>query len=103
MAKRKKFSAQTKIQILKKHLQKNKAISELCTEHECAPGSIYQWQETLFSRGHQLFENKTGRPVDSRKADARLTEVEKKLAAKNAIIAELMEELLKEKKLNGVI
>ena len=103
MAKRKKFAARTKVDILQQYLQKKTAMTDICEQHKCSPGSVYQWQETLFSRGHQIFENKTGRPLDTQKRDARLKEAEEKLAAKNAIIAELMEELLKEKKLNGVL
>ena len=103
MAKIKKFSSRTKVDILQQYLQKKVAMTAICKEHECSPGSVYQWQDTLFSRGHQLFENKTGRPVDIQKQDVKLKEIEEKLAMKNAIIAELMEELLKEKKLNGVL
>ena len=103
MAKRKKFSSRTKVDILQQYLQKKAAITDLCKQHECSPGSVYQWQETLFSRGHQVFENKVGRPIDENKRDARLKAAEEKLATKNAIIAELMEELLREKKLNGVL
>jgi len=103
MAKRRKFAPQTKVEILKKHLQKKKSISDICDEYECTPGSIYQWQDTLFSRAHQCFENKTGRPVNEKLQEANWKAMEDKLASKNAVIAELMEALLKEKKSNGVI
>ena len=103
MTKRKKFSPQSKIDILQQYLQKKHAMTDICQTHECSPGSVYQWQETLFSKGHQLFENKTGRPINQQKRDIEAKALEEKLATKNAIIAELMEELLKEKKLNGVI
>ena len=103
MTNRKHFSSQTKIDILKKHLQKKEAISEICGEFGCAPGSVYQWQETLFSRGHQIFETKVGRPVNEKAKNERISALEEKLQNKNAVIAELMEELLKEKKLAGVI
>ena len=97
MAKRKKFSPQTEAEILKKHLQKKEAMSDLCTQYECTPGSVYQWQDLLFSRAHQCFENKTGRPVDEKLHQANQKALQEKLAMKNAVIAELMEELLKKK------
>jgi len=106
MAKRKRFTATTKASILKQHLQKKSPISELCVEHGCTPGSVYQWQETMFSRAHQLFEmsaNRVGRPRDEVLREQKMVELEKKLVAKNAVISELMEEILKEKKLAGVI
>jgi transposase-like protein len=101
MSKRKRFEATTKVSILKRHLQKKESISELCEEHGCTPGSVYQWQETLFSRGHKVFENKTGRPVNEKARDKKIAGLEAKLNSKNAIISELMEELLQEKNRGG--
>ena len=104
MARRKNFSSSTKASILKQHLQKKKAISDLCEENDCTPGSIYQWQEALFSRAHIIFEksgNKVGRPRDESLREKKMDALEKKLQSKNEIISELMEELLKEKKLAG--
>lgn len=103
MARRKRFEAKTKVKILKRHLQKKEAVSSLCEEYDFVPGSLYQWQEILFSRGHICFENKLGRPKDEKKRDEKISHLEKKLEAKNEVISELMEELLKEKKLAGVI
>lgn len=106
MARRKNFPAQVKSSILKQHLVKKKAVSELCEAHGCSPGSIYQWQDTLFSRAHEIFETgqkKVGRPKDHAALEKKTSDLEEKLAAKNAIISELMEELLREKKLAGVI
>lgn len=105
MAKLKRFSAKDKATVLKKHLQKKVTISDVCNEYGCSPGSVYQWQDTLFSRAHMIFEssaNRVGRPQDCATQSRKMEEIEKKLAAKNAIIAELMEELLLEKKLAGV-
>jgi transposase-like protein len=106
MSKKKRFPAETKASILKQHLQKKQPISELCQTHGCSPGTVYQWQETLFARAHMVFENggrAVGRPRDQAAAAKKAEQLEEKLAAKNAIIAELMEELLREKKLAGVI
>lgn len=106
MSKRKRFSPQTKSLILKQHLQKKKEISTLCEEHGCQPSSVYQWQDALFSRAHEVFEassSRVGRPKDAALQKKTQQLLEQKLDTKNAIIAELMEELLKEKKFNGVL
>ena len=104
MSKRPRFSPQVKSSILRQHLQNKKTISSLCEEHCCSPGSIYQWQDILFSRAHTLFENGNprGRPRDLKADKRKAEELEKTLNKKNAIIAQLMEELLLEKKHDGV-
>ena len=102
MAKRRKFDSKTKISVLKRHLQKKESISSLCEELGSTPGSIYQWQETLFSRGHVVFENKTGRPTDITRQSREIEELKKRLAMKDAVISELSEVLIREKKFNGV-
>lgn len=103
MAIRKNFPAKTKAEILKKHLQKKNPISELCESYGCAPGSVYQWQDTLFTRAHEVFDNKRGRPVDQKARAQKEAALEAKLADKNAVIAELLEELLAVKKSIGVL
>lgn len=101
MAKKRKFDANTKINVLKRHLQKKEPVSTLCEEHGFTPGSLYQWQETLFSRGHIVFENKTGRPIDITRQNSEIEELKKRLAMKDAVISELTEVLVREKKFNG--
>lgn len=103
MAKRKKFDSKTKIGILKKYLQKKEPVSNLCEEHGCTPGSVYQWQEVLFDRGHLAFENKTGRPVNEKARDEKIREMEQSLSNKNEVISKLLEELIQAKKSIGAI
>jgi len=101
MTKKRKFDSKTKINVLKRHLQKKEPISNLCEEHGFTPGSLYQWQDTLFSRGHMVFENRVGRPVDSARQNSEIAELKKRLAAKDSVISELTEVLVREKKFNG--
>lgn len=101
MAKKRKFDSKTKINVLKRHLQKKEPVSSLCEEHGFTPGSLYQWQDTLFSRGHVVFESKVGRPVDTARQNNEIEELKKRLAAKDAVISELTEFLVREKKFNG--
>ena len=71
MNKKRKFDSKTKISVLKRSLQKKEPISNLCEEYGFTPGSIYQWQDLLFDRGHIVFEGKAGRPRDEKKRDDR--------------------------------
>ena len=103
MAKRKKFDSKTKVGILKKYLQKKEPVSNLCEEHGCTPGSVYQWQEILFNRGHLAFENKTGRPVNEKLRDEKIRDMEQSLSNKNEVISKLLEELIQAKKSIGAI
>ena len=104
MGSRKRLDSSLKISALRRHFQKKEPISEICQDMDIAPGSVYQWQETLFSNGHLCFEQKkVGRPRNEKNRDKRISELEEKLAAKNTVISELMEEILLEKKLGGEI
>lgn len=106
MAKKKRHTSKTKIQVLKRYLQKKEPISKLCEEFGCIPGSVYQWQEALFARGEMIFDasgGAVGRPRDVKKDEKKSKELEQKIREKDEIIAELMGEILKAKKLSGVI
>lgn len=105
MKKRKIFNSKNKLSIIKQHLVKKEEISNLCKEFECSPRSIYQWEEVLFTKGHEVFENrgKPGRPVNEGNYKNKCIELEEKLDKKNEVISQIMEELLKAKKLTGVI
>jgi transposase-like protein len=46
--KRRHFSPEDKIKILRLHLREGRPISELCDEHGIHPTLFYQWQKTFF-------------------------------------------------------
>ena len=98
---RRKFSAQDKVGILKQHLLEKKAVSELCEQNGLQPNVFYRWQQEFFEHGVAAFERQREHP------DTRLTrkvaELEGKLARKNDVLAELMEEHVALKKSLGEI
>ncbi len=106
---RKTWGAAEKLAIVKEHLVEKTPISDLCERHGLQPSQIYQWQALLFEHGAAAFERKPGRQssADSAKdrkiaqLEATLVQREHKLAQKNEVISELMEENVREKKLNG--
>ena len=104
--KRKVYTAEDKLSIVKAHLIGKRSVSELCEEHEIAPSLFYQWQQTLFEHGAQVLEKKTARhsPRESRQVQRLQRELEKtqaKLNNKHEVLSELMSEHVALKKSLG--
>jgi len=94
---RRTFSAAQKVAIVKRHLIDGVAVSDLCEEHQIQPTLFYQWQRQLFENGAAAFERK-GKPKGASADKQRIEWLQAKLATKNEVIAELMEENVKAKK-----
>ena len=94
---RRTFSAEQKVAIVKRHLIDEVPISDLCEKHEIQPTLFYQWQRQLFENGTAAFERKS-KSKGSTVAQRRIARLEAKLATKNEVIAELMEENIQAKK-----
>lgn len=97
---RRHFTGQQKAAIVKRHLVDGVAVSDLCDEHKILPTQFYQWQKQLFENGGAAFERKASPPGKSA-PERRIEQLEAKLANKNEVIAELMEENVKAKKASG--
>ncbi len=97
--KKKKFSAEEKILILKKHLLEKKAVSDICDEHGVHPTMFYRWQERLFMEGASVFEKSKEKP--SVQISRKVAQLEDKLQRKNEVLSELMEEHIVLKKSLG--
>ncbi len=96
---RKHYSAQEKVAILREHLLEGKPVSEVCQQHQLQPTVFYGWQKTFFENGAAAFERKNKRTEEGK--DRRIAALQAKLANKNEVIAELMEENVRSKKANG--
>ena len=98
--KRRRLDGLTKIGALEKHVMGKKAVSEICQELEVQPSMFYGWQRELFARGSSVFDTKPGiRKVD--RTQEKIAELEARLAKKDAVIAELLEEHVALKKSLG--
>ena len=98
---RRKFLASEKVVILKQHLLEGKSVSDVCDAHGLNPTQFYRWQKEFFENGAAAFEK-----ADKRTAQAqqrRLSELEAKLKKKDTVIAEIMEDLIAEKKGRGAL
>ena len=88
---RRHFSAQDKVKVLRLHLLEGKAVSTLCEEHGIQPSLFYTWQKQLFENGTRAFD---GGPADrtESKLEKQIQHLEQRLARKHEVLSELMEE-----------
>ena len=87
--KRRTFSAQEKVSILRRHLVDKVPVSNLCDEYGLNPTVFYRWQKEFFENGTAAFERRSdGR---ERKLEAKVAALTSKLAHKDEVIAEIME------------
>lgn len=99
---RRHFSPEQKVTIVKSHLVDGVSISDLCDRHHIQPTQFYLWQKQLFENGATAFERKTkasGPTPTERQVEA----LRAKIVTKNEVIAELMEENVSLKKLDGAL
>jgi transposase len=106
---RRKFTAEQKAAIVRRHLKDKEAISAIAEELAIQPTQIYQWVALVVEQAERAFQ-KTAKSTKSSKAteakvndlqQQRIKKLEEKLIRKNEVIAELMEENVKAKKANG--
>jgi len=97
--KRRKFSPEEKVSILRKHLLEGVPVSDLCDEHGLHPNLFYRWQKAFFEHGAMVFDRP--HPNKSSKTERRIGELEAKLQKKDGVIAEIIAELIAEKKRRG--
>ena len=96
---RKRYSSQEKAAILREHLIDRVPVSDLCDKHGIGPTLFYQWQRTLFENLPALFE-RGGRSSVNRK-NGPVETLRKKLARKDEVIAQIMEDFVEVKKRLG--
>jgi len=53
--KRKRFTAQEKIKILRLHLIEKLTVSDICDQHGLNPNLFYSWQKQFFEHGAAAF------------------------------------------------
>ena len=102
---RRTFSPPQKAEIVRRHLQGKVPISDLADELGVQPSQIHLWVKQLLDQAERAFERSAGAPRQARRAenakDQRIEQLQAKLADKNEVIAELMEENVRAKKANG--
>lgn len=95
-SKRRHFSSQEKVTILKRHLVEKVPIADLCDELKINPNAIYKWLKLFFERAPLALENHTKKQRDGK--DKTIATLQAKLTQKNEVLAELMMEHVQLKK-----
>ncbi len=98
---RKRYTAQEKVAVLRRHLVEKEPVSKLCDELQLQPTVFYRWQKEFFENGAAALENKprNRRPPEQE----RIERLEQKIQTKDEVLAELMAEHVALKKSLGEI
>ena len=81
---RKHYTPEEKVGILRWHLLEKEPISKLCDELGLQPTVFYRWQKEFFENGAAAFEHSA--------EQQRIAYLEKKIQTKDEVLAELMAE-----------
>jgi len=96
---RRRFTAEEKVAILRRHFLEKAPVSTLCDEYRLNPTVFYRWQKEFFENGAAAFERRPdGR---ERKLEERNAALTARLAKKDEVMAELLEEHVALKKSLG--
>lgn len=98
---RRRIKAEEIVFILRELMVGGRKVSELATEYDIHPNQILNWRKELFEGAADIFVTK--RPDITEKAQRRkIEDMEKSIAAKDSVIAEIAQEnLILKKNLNG--
>jgi transposase len=95
--KRKNYTPEEKVAILRRHLVEKVPVSDLCDELGLNPNVFYGWQKQFFENGAAAFQRKGYRNRPTPEA-RKIEKLETRLTQKNEVLAELMQEHVQLKK-----
>ena len=75
---RRKYTAQEKVAILRKHFLEGRTISDVCDAYDLNPTQFYRWQKEYIENGAKAFERTNKRTAQA--AQRRQVELEGKLS-----------------------
>ena len=93
------YTADEKVNIIRKHLLEKVPISDLCEQHKLQPTVFYRWQKQFFEHGTRTFDGVE--KIKDSSQEEKILALEQKLQTKNEVLPELMEEHVKLKKTFG--
>jgi len=100
--KRKKFSPEEKVRLLRLHLIEKEPVSDICDRHGLNPNMFYRWQKQFFENGAVAFANER-KGNQTKKLERKNTQLQAKLANKDEVIAEIMASHVRLKKSLGEV
>ena len=97
--KRRRYSPEQKVKIVREHLEKNISVPDICEKYRIHPNQFYRWKKELFEGAVETFSKKQSKKFTKDK----VSKLEDRLKDRNEVIAELLEENIKLKKESGEI
>ena len=103
MGKRKRYTAEEKMKILRELQENGKSISQVAEDYNIHPNCIFKWRKQHLEMGVQGFQTKRN-DISNKAKDRKIASLEDKIKHKDEVIAELAEELLAlKKKRSGLV
>jgi transposase len=99
VGKRKRYTADEKVKILREVLEEGKSISQAAEQYGLHPNNIFKWRKQFLEGGFAAFHI-TRTDISGKAEGRKITALEEKIRQKDEVIAELAEELLALKKKN---
>ncbi|HWH68597.1 MAG TPA: transposase [Candidatus Sulfotelmatobacter sp.] len=96
---RRKFTPQDKAAIVREHLVEKVPVSDLCDKHGLKPTLFYRWQKDMLENMASLFERQAGSESATLKRENEA--LRQRLADKDRVIAQIMEDFVAVKKTIG--
>jgi transposase-like protein len=100
---RRNFTADQKAQIVRRHLAGKEPVSKLADEFGLQPTQIHAWVNQVLAQAEKAFERSASNGHVENAKDRKIEALQAKLAQKNEVIAELMEDNVRTKKELGEI
>jgi transposase-like protein len=97
------FTADQKAQIVRRHLVGKEPVSALADEFGLQPTQIHTWVHQVLAQAEKAFERSVSNGRVESAKDRKIEALQAKLAQKNEVIAELMEDNVRTKKELGEI
>jgi len=99
-SKRRQWSTEQKVVILRQHLADKTPVSTLCEKHSIQPSLFYLWQKQVFDNLAGAFSEPAASGPSKREKElvAKAVQLEQRLAKKDSVIAEISGEYVQLKK-----
>jgi transposase-like protein len=90
--KRKKFSPEQKVRLLRLHLIEKEPVSDICDRNGLNPNVFYRWQKQFFENGTAAFaaSSNGSKSRQDKKLERQNARLKAKLVQKDEVIAEIM-------------
>lgn len=99
--KRRNYTAEEKVALIKQHLLERVPVSDICEQQQLNPTVFYRWLKTFFENGTAAFQSSSKPDPLTRNLQRKVEKLETRLKEKNEVIAEVTEEFVSLKKERG--